>query len=493
MSPEPEYSSGTSNIVSCQAVMDATSGGERYEFQRATDAAFSAGVVSSGWLVTPGFSFDGMVHGTKYWFRVRSKDAVENISAWSAAVFSTQDSNPPTGSYIVDPASNLDPDVNWSRDTTAAFIAKNLTDDLSGVQDVHVQIAQVSDFGTTLTSEWLGNKTGAVARTLAVSNGAYLWARAQFKDVAGNISPWYTTAIPIAIDLNAPIPAATTDWVGNTDPNHQVSSDTNIMFTFPGSTDAQFVPKNIYGADGTLKSIEVVVEVSDQPTFGSTSIATDVVLAGTATGYYYSGCIDNRYYRARIKATDHAGWSTWGAYSDGIYIDNSAPWPIAGRAFYINEGQLTTASNGVKLCITLMDWSGIASISVTSNGLSSGSWTTWSYNDTSVFRNESAPQPEGVHHATIYPVPISFPVASSGNYGLWTVTLRARDIYGHESTATESIQYINIASSTPIGNRYDLDEFGERKYPIDTYDEYKGQNKYGVPGSNTGRIMRIGQ
>ncbi len=493
LNPEPEYSSGTSNIVSCPAVTDATSRGERYEFQRATNEAFSAGVVSSGWLVAPVFSFDGMVHETKYWFRVRSKDAVENVSAWSATVFSTQDSNPPTGSYIVDPASNLDPNVSWSRDTTAAFIAKNLTDDLSGVQDVNVQIAQVSDFGTTLTSEWLGNKTGAVARTLAVSNGAYLWARAQFKDVAGNISPWYTTAIPIAIDLNAPVPAATTDWVGNTDPNHQVSSDTNIMFTFPGSTDAQFVPKNIYNVDGTLESVEIVVEVSEQPTFSSTSIATDVVLAGTATGYYYSGCADNRYYRARIKATDHAGWSTWGAYSDGIYIDNSAPWPIAGRAFFINEGQLTTASSGVKLCITLMDWSGIASISVMSNGRP-GIWTTWDYNDTSVFRNESAPQPEGVHHATIYPVPISFPVANAGGFGLWTVTLSARDIYGHTSTFTEEIQYIDILSSTPIGRRDDLpDAFGEKKYPIDTYDEYKGQNKYGVPGSNTGRIMRIGQ
>ncbi|MBP7632988.1 Ig-like domain repeat protein [Candidatus Ozemobacteraceae bacterium] len=493
MNPEPEYSSGTSNIVSCPAVIDATSHGERYEFQRATDAGFSAGVVSSGWLADPVFSFDGMAHETKYWFRVRSKDAVENVSAWSATVFSTQDSNPPTGSYIVDPASNLDPGVLWSRDTTAAFIANNLTDDLSGVQDVNVQIAQVSDFGTTLTSEWLGNKTGAVARTLPVSNGAYLWARAQFKDVAGNISPWYTTAVPIAIDLNAPVPAATTDWVGNTDPNHQVSSDTNIMFTFSGSTDAQFVPKNIYNVDGTLESIQIVVEVSEQPTFSSTAIATDVVLAGTATGYYYSGCVDNRYYRARIKATDHAGWSTWGAYSDGIYIDNSAPWPIAGRAFFINEGQLTTASSGVKLCVTLMDWSGIASISVMSNGRP-GIWTTWNYNDTTVFRSESAPQPEGVHHATIYPVPISFPVANSGGFGLWTVTLRARDIYGHMSTFTEEIQYIDILSSTPIGRRDEPpDAFGERKYPIDTYDEYKGQNKYGVPGSNTGRIMRIGQ
>lgn len=493
MNPEPEYSSGTSNIVSCPAVTDATSRGERYEFQRATNGAFSAGVVSSGWLAEPVFSFGGMVHETKYWFRVRSKDAVENVSAWSAAVFSTQDSNPPTGSYIVDPASNLDPDVNWSRDTTAAFIAKNLTDDLSGVQDVHVQIAEVSDFGTTLTSEWLGNKTGAVARTLSVSNGAYLWARAQFKDVAGNISPWYSTAVPIAIDLNAPIPAATTDWVGNTDPNHQVSSDTNIMFTFSGSTDAQFVPKNIYNVNGTLESIEIAVEVSEQPTFSSTSIATDVVLAGTATGYYFSGCVDNRYYRARIKATDHAGWSAWGEYSDGIYTDDSAPRPIAGRAFFINEGQLTTASSGVKLCITLMDWSGIASISAMSNGRP-GIWTTWDYNDTSVFRNESAPQPEGVHHATIYPVPISFPVANSGGFGLWTITLRARDIYGHMSTFTEDIQYIDILSSTPIGRRDDQpDAFGEKKYPIDTYDEYKGQNKYGVPGSNTGRIMRIGQ
>lgn len=494
LNAEPLYSSGTSNIVSCPAVTDAISGGVEYEFQRATNAAFTSGAVSSSWLTAPIFSFDGLTHGTKYWFRVRTKDAVQNISAWSAAaISSTQDSNPPTGTYVVAPASNLDPDVNWSRDTTVSFTAVSLTDDLSGVQDVMVEIAAVSDFNSTLYSQWLGNTTGAVTRTLAVSNGTYLWARARFRDVAGNISGWFATPVPIAIDLNAPVAAATTDWVGNTDPDQFVSSDTNVMFTFSGSTDAQFVPKNIYNVNGTLKSVEVVVEVANQPGFTSTSIATDVVLAGTTTGYYFSGALDNKYYRARIKATDNAGWTTWGAYSDGIYIDNSAPMPIAGRAFFINEGQQTTASSGVKLCITLTDWSGIASISVMSNGRP-GIWTTWAYSDTGVFRNESAPPPEGVHHATIYPNPISFPLSPSTTFGPMMVTLVARDIYGHMSTYTENILYINIASSTPIGKRDDKpDAFGERKYPIDTYDEFKGQNKYGVPGSNTGTIMRIGQ
>lgn len=490
LNSEPIFSSGTSNIVSCPAVTDAISGGVEYYFERATNAGFTAGVVSSSWQTSPVFSFNGLTHGKTYWFRVKTRDAVQNESAWSAVRFSTQDSNFPTGTYIVADTNN-DPDVNWSRDTTVTFIAKNLTDDLSGVQDVLVEISDVSNFSNIIYTQWIGNKTGEKTETLAVPNGTHLWARAKFKDVAGNISNWNTTPTYIAIDLNPPVAAATTDHQGNTDPSHVVSSDTNILFTFPDSTDANYVPKNVkYNLVGTLKSVEVVVEVSDKPDFSSTSIATDVVLAGTDESYYFTGGQDNKHYRARIMATDKAGWTTWGDYSDGIYIDYSPPRPLFSKAFWINEGELTTASNFVKICLAVTDYSDIASVSMMTSGWTGpASWTTWPYHDANIFKGETAPPPEGWHEAMRY-----LTLCPADKFGPATVTVRLRDIYGHTSEFSDSIIYINATASTPIGGRNDPpDAFGERLYPIDTYDEYRGQNKYGVPAATTGRSIRIGQ
>ncbi|HNW36936.1 MAG TPA: hypothetical protein PKM25_18500, partial [Candidatus Ozemobacteraceae bacterium] len=334
-----------------------------------------------------------------------------------------------------------------------------------------------------LWSGWLGNTTGAVTRTIGVPNGTYLWARAQFKDVAGNISGWSVTPTPIAIDLNAPVAAATTDSSGNADPDHTVSSDANVMFTFPGSADAQFVPTDILGAAGTLASVRVMVESSDYANFSSTAIAKDVTLAGTTTGYFFTECLDNKYYRARIEVTDKAGrTSTPGGYSDGIYIDLSAPVPVAGKAFYINEGQLYTATNAVKICVAATDKSGIASISLMTSPWPA-SWTTWAYTSP-VFSNQSAPSPEGVHRA-MYPLTL----CPTGSFGLRTVSLRLRDIYGHEQIYTDNITY--IATSTPVASAANRDLFNEPPYPVDTYDEYRGQNKYGKPTGKRGTVIRI--
>jgi hypothetical protein len=153
MLAEPAYSSSTVNLVSCSSVVDDFAGGVKYDFQRATNSGFTAGLVSSGWVSAASHEFSSLVHGVTYYYRARSCDAVGNTSDYSAAVSSVQDCNAPVaGSYTDDiPALNNDPDHIWSRDTSLHFTATGLTDDLSGVRDVYVQISDSPVFSSILS------------------------------------------------------------------------------------------------------------------------------------------------------------------------------------------------------------------------------------------------------------------------------------------------------------------------------------------------------
>ncbi len=448
MSAEPTYSSGTANIVSCAAVTDALSGGVLYNFQSATNTGFTASLVSSGWISNPTHTFSGLTHGTTYYFRVQSKDAVGNVSAFSGSVNSIQDSNAPSATnYTDNTALNADPDYVWTRDTSVSFVPTSLSDDLSGVKNVYVEIATETAFTNTLYASWLSNTSGALTTSVGAADGDKIYARAKFEDIAGNISGWFTTD-GITLDQTAPTANATTDIVGgNNDPNDEISIDTNLYFSFSHS-------------DAVSGVADVRIQVATDN--GFTAIATDVWLGTTVTSYLYKFGADGSTYYARILVKDNAGReSAFAARSNGIRVDMSAPNPTTGKMFYINKkpganlSELTTATETVFITLTIDDPSGVASATISNDGVS---WTTWDLpaND-----------------------PASYPWVLDSVPGTKTIHMKFRDKVGNTSSEfTETIDfYPGFVIHTGLKD--------DSTYPVDTYDEYSGQNKYGTDRTKT--------
>ena len=80
--------SATQIDLDCDAAADNV-GVVGYQFQRATNSGFSAGVVSAALQASPSVSITGLTGGTTYYFRVRAKDAAGNYSGWSSSVNAT--------------------------------------------------------------------------------------------------------------------------------------------------------------------------------------------------------------------------------------------------------------------------------------------------------------------------------------------------------------------------------------------------------------------
>jgi parallel beta-helix repeat protein len=96
MSAEPAYTQGLSNTVDWSD--ESGSGAVLYYAEAATDAGFTALVGNSGWIAGLNHLFGGLTDGQIYYYRVKAKDALDNETAFSAGVFSTQDDSPPATS-----------------------------------------------------------------------------------------------------------------------------------------------------------------------------------------------------------------------------------------------------------------------------------------------------------------------------------------------------------------------------------------------------------
>ncbi|GAB4272861.1 MAG: hypothetical protein Kow0029_12010 [Candidatus Rifleibacteriota bacterium] len=452
---EPAYTSGTVNIVDCNPVSDNLSGGVEYYFERATDAGFTLNIANSGWIATPRYSFVWLSHGIKYYFRVKSRDAVQNESAFSGAVSSTQDSNAPTCSYYTDdvPANN-DPDHFWSRDLNLNFAPVGLADDLSGVKNVYVQIASENTFSTPLWEGWLNNTTGMKAYVAPNVDGLTIYARAKFEDVAGNISGYYQTD-GIRLDLSVPQALTIVD-------EGAVSATSTLQFDFTHS-------------DAISGVTDVYIEIASNSTFIA-PLSVSTWLGTPATTYKFSPAADFSTYWARIKVKDRAGNESAWVNTDGIRVDLSPPDNSSGNLFYINLPPLvppnpqewideqTTSTSTVYITLSVADPSGIASASISNDGVN---WTTWL-------------------NPALYSASHSWVLTPGDN----TIRLLIEDTVGHVSPEKQKTIKYNPSVLLETGDR------DSKIYPVDTYDEYQGQNKYGSDKSeqsvpNEGKSLRL--
>jgi hypothetical protein len=106
----PQWSAGTNRAVTWSGA------GTSFLAQAATDAGFTAIAAESGWIGATSFTFTGLTDATLYHYRVRSRDAAGNQSAYSSLASSTQDAAAPvTAAAALPPTSSITAfDIAWS-------------------------------------------------------------------------------------------------------------------------------------------------------------------------------------------------------------------------------------------------------------------------------------------------------------------------------------------------------------------------------------------
>jgi len=97
---EPEFTAGTSNLISWRMDETQAKGGLSYLVEMSPDAAFIDDVTASPWVEITSHTFEGLGDGQELYYRVMARDSEHRTSAWSPTVHSTQDSSAPEAMVV---------------------------------------------------------------------------------------------------------------------------------------------------------------------------------------------------------------------------------------------------------------------------------------------------------------------------------------------------------------------------------------------------------
>lgn len=175
MDPEPAYTQGTTNTVSWSD--ESASGAVEYEAEYSLDGTFTT-TVSSGWITGTSTTFDPLADGQIYHYRVRSRDALENTSGWSAPVFSTQDATAPST------AARIDQDI-WVDSFFDVFYDLD-ADTGSPVTTVGLYVKKEGDPDFVLVDTFVDETTPIRVETDVTGDGTY-YVYTIATDQAGNV------------------------------------------------------------------------------------------------------------------------------------------------------------------------------------------------------------------------------------------------------------------------------------------------------------------
>ncbi|MEM7128869.1 MAG: PKD domain-containing protein [Chloroflexota bacterium] len=310
---EPDFTIGNSNNIAWGAVADGGVGNVQYQIRYADNDSFSEATTSS-WQGSTSFTANTLINCTEYFYQIRAKDGLENISSWSGVESSTQDASPPTGTIQIDGGNT------W---TTVGQVSLVITasDDCATTSQLQMRLQNEdgnwSAWGPFEAAKNWNLTAGDGAKTITV----------QFQDGANNVS---TGTIQDAITVDATEPVA---------PNPTVS---NVLFSPNGdnSQDDTTISATIVEAN----AVNWTIEIQDP----SGTVIRSQSGTGTAVNWTWDGkdnggttVVDGSGYSMRIQATDAAGNSETSA-STSLQIDTVPPvlsltHPVEGGSWPVNE------------------------------------------------------------------------------------------------------------------------------------------------------------
>jgi hypothetical protein len=205
--PNPISPTGNSWLNTAQVIFiwnrsqDNLSGVKEYELQIASDPLFVNPITYTTSDTT--LSVSNLSDGLYYW-RVRAKDNVGNLSVWSDVWSYEIDMTAPNTPYLVTPVGG------YLRNTTVTFIWTSV----SKLTKFTAKPAPVVyDFYIDTTSSFATAIDTTIQDTtliLTLPEGRYYW-KVRARDLAGNIGNFSTTA-SFVLDITPPVIESTTVW-----------------------------------------------------------------------------------------------------------------------------------------------------------------------------------------------------------------------------------------------------------------------------------------
>lgn len=293
ITPEPAFTAGTANTITWSTSVDAGVGGVTYQAQRATNAAFTAGLVSSGWSAQTTITFTALANGVTYFYRAQARDSFLFTSAFSSTVSSRQDSAPP-------PVPVLAAEPTFTPGSTNMLAWGAVTDAGSGGVTYWVESSRQGTF-TTIddASGWIASTSHTFTR---LDDGATYFYRVRAQDALGQVSG-NSAARSSTQDASAPpVPAML--------PLPAIAGGTAIAVGWGAVTDA------------TSGGVRYFAEYSATPTF-STVLGNSGWISGRS--WVLTGLTNGVTYYFHVKARDALTLESAFSQSVSTRMDSAAP------------------------------------------------------------------------------------------------------------------------------------------------------------------------
>ena len=274
---------------------ESTSGATSYRAEMSASSNFATIAATSGWIANQSFVFGSLSDGQAYWFRVKSRDAALNESAFAAAGSTALDDTPPASSVAALP----------SVTSTAAFnVAWSGSDATSGVANVDLYYAREGGAYTLYSGSPFNASPIAFNSATTGGEGQYaFYTRA--RDAAGNREP-----APGGADATTLVSTSATGTPSIASiPNFTMGTSRTITWT-PGANNATFL-----------------VQAAEDAAFTSIHAASGWIASAS---HSFNGLADGTHYWYRVKARNATGIE--GNYSSAANSTQDATAPSTGVA-----------------------------------------------------------------------------------------------------------------------------------------------------------------